>query len=129
LSVCRSKLEDGNVFLAPAIPRKKAEGAIEGYACSLVYEDIVALVDDTVFGKADDGLIVSRKGLFAHEFGEPVRYMPGADLKAVKPAGDKLLVNGAEFVELTTVASKSMAALAELIAALFGLPHPSRVHR
>jgi hypothetical protein len=129
LNICRSKLKDDHVFLAPIIPRPKAEGAIQGYAGGLEYADIVALVDDTLFGKADDGMIVSRKGLFAHELGEPIQYMAGSALKTVTSSGGKLVVNGSVFTSVTLPDAKSMAAVAELIAAMFGLPHPSQVRR
>ena len=47
------------VFVAPHIPRKKLLGALDSYGEGLRAQDIVVLIDDTVFGGAREGVLIT----------------------------------------------------------------------
>lgn len=50
---------DSKIYTAPNIPKKKASSAIKSYARNVDIEDILLLYDDTVFGSANDGIILT----------------------------------------------------------------------
>jgi len=47
------------VFVGPHIPRKKLLGALDSYGEGLRAEDVVVLIDDTVFGGAREGVLIT----------------------------------------------------------------------
>jgi hypothetical protein len=53
-----------DIYFHPNIPTKKLNNAINSYTQSLRHRDILALCDDTLFGGAEDGFIIARKGIF-----------------------------------------------------------------
>lgn len=55
------------IYIKPRIPRDKARNAILSYAENLDYDDIVVLIDDTVFGNSKNGLIVTEEAIIGKE--------------------------------------------------------------
>jgi len=47
------------IFIAPHIPRKKLAGALESYGEGLSAKDVVVLIDDTLFGGAREGVLMT----------------------------------------------------------------------
>lgn len=47
------------VFVAPHIPLKKLRGAMESYGNGLHPRDVVVLIDDTLFGGAGEGVLIT----------------------------------------------------------------------
>ena len=43
------------MFVAPDIPKKKLQAALDSYGERLRAQDVVVLIDDTVFGGAREG--------------------------------------------------------------------------
>jgi hypothetical protein len=67
---------DSNVFVHPRIPRDKLSGAMSTFVDrSVDPNDIVLLLDDTIFGSAKDGLVLTETTLYIREkFCEPAEY-------------------------------------------------------
>lgn len=63
-----TKLGD-KVFIAPNIPTKKLDNAIKSMAEDVNPDYVVAIVDDTLFGSAKDGLLFTGAKLYAHALG------------------------------------------------------------
>ncbi|KTB91576.1 hypothetical protein AO073_01500 [Pseudomonas syringae ICMP 11293] len=60
------------IYVKPRIPRDKANNAISSYAEELNYDDIVVLIDDTVFGNSKNGVIITEKAIIGKEsFSDP----------------------------------------------------------
>ncbi|CAA0250765.1 DnaJ-like protein DjlA [Acinetobacter baumannii] len=53
-----------NIYFAPVIPNKKLQGAMSYLPHGVNPNDIVMLIDDTVFGSAKVGMCLTAKGLF-----------------------------------------------------------------
>ncbi|MGQ1705176.1 J domain-containing protein [Acinetobacter baumannii] len=53
-----------NIYFAPVIPNKKLQGAMSYLPHGVNPNDIVMLIDDTVFGSAKVGMCFTAKGLF-----------------------------------------------------------------
>lgn len=55
------------VFVAPQIPLKKVSGALSTYAKGIAPSDILVLFDNTVFGSAKDGVVITSKEIRLRE--------------------------------------------------------------
>jgi hypothetical protein len=55
---------ESSYFIAPNIPSKKLNNAIASYARQLKPQDVIALYDNTLFGKADVGFLIAKKGIW-----------------------------------------------------------------
>lgn len=55
------------IYIYPDIPRSKTANAISSYCHGLNHDDILILVDDTVFGSAKNGLVITRDKIFSKE--------------------------------------------------------------
>lgn len=56
-----------NIYIKPNIPLDKAINAIKSYARELSYDDIIILVDDTVFGNCKVGIAISNDFFISKE--------------------------------------------------------------
>ncbi|QIW15084.1 hypothetical protein A4G20_01290 [Pasteurellaceae bacterium RH1A] len=59
--------ENSSIYVYPNIPEKKLFNAIKTYAENIKPEDVVLLLDNTVFGSAKEGLIIT-KDRFYHKY-------------------------------------------------------------
>lgn len=86
------------VYPYPNIPRSKLEGAISSYAPNVSPDEVLVLLDDTLFGGAKEGLLVTNNAIYCkHKFDSPKRVAFDA-IKRVEPgAGSRVMVNGREF--------------------------------
>ncbi|MBO8209784.1 J domain-containing protein [Acinetobacter nosocomialis] len=65
-----------NIYFAPAIPYKKLQGAMSYLPQGIHPDEILMLIDDTVFGSAKAGLCITATGLFYKEsFGDEAAYL------------------------------------------------------
>jgi len=53
-----------NIYFAPVIPNKKLQGAMTYLPHSVSPNDVLMLIDDTVFGSAKVGMCLTAKGIF-----------------------------------------------------------------
>ncbi|KAA1152652.1 hypothetical protein EU510_11380 [Pseudoalteromonas sp. FUC4] len=85
------------IFTKPNIPPKKLKNAL-GYASGVNPNDVLILIDDTVFGGAKDGMLVTRDALYCHEIMTPMRKICLGDIKEIGMAGkSQILVNKQNF--------------------------------
>jgi hypothetical protein len=124
----RSSIVDDAVFFRPDIPRRKALGAISGYAPGVVEQDVLVLVDNTVFGGAGDGFIITPTLFAAHDMADsPVR-IPISEVRDVRLdtgvfTGNKIYVNGDRLlVTLNLPGKPAIAQLVELMRAIVAAP-------
>lgn len=91
--LCRSF---DKVFVAPNIPMKKLEGALQNYGRGITREEVLALVDDTVFGGAKEGALVT-SGLVRCKaiFTDPV-VIDLAELPRIRTEKNRVYVGGSE---------------------------------
>src|SRR5689334_311528 len=62
----KEKIRDSCIFFAPNIPIDKQKHALKSYADEAVFEDILLLIDDTLFGSAKDGLLLTDQKIYTH---------------------------------------------------------------
>ncbi|MGX2971998.1 hypothetical protein [Helicobacter sp. T3_23-1059] len=91
------------VELKPDITYQKGLNAISSYCDnSISYDDILFLLDDTMFGSAKDGIVVTRDYLFAKESYESpesieIKNIKTLELKKTFTGMSKLVINGKKF--------------------------------
>lgn len=108
-----------NIYFAPHIPVKKLQGAMTYISAAIRPQDIVMLIDDTVFGSAKDGLCLTETELFFKEgFGEVYQFLfmqiqrVEADLGIINHG---LLINGTHTLNFSQLDKGTVRALAGLL--------------
>ena len=109
-------ISDEHIFTAPDIPENKLSAALMSYAPNVLPQEVLVLVDNTVWGGAKEGLIVTRKKLYAKAFlSSPVSQPLRRDTKLEYSDTQELMVNGAHFVSLVLPGKSAMQKLTEAI--------------
>lgn len=110
---------DRNVHLAPNIPASKLAGALSYLPSEVQAEDILILVDDTVFGSAKLGLVVTAEQLFYKAQMESVREWQLRNIGRLDMEqgwfNRSLQVNGLQKLELIQIENHTLAALLKLL--------------
>ncbi|MDR2461306.1 MAG: hypothetical protein LBE38_11120 [Deltaproteobacteria bacterium] len=82
-------------YFKPNIPQKKLANAIGKYAQNADPNDVLLLFDDTTFGSADQGFLLTSNCLYIHDYqNTKMAAFPRDQIHSLKFKNDKLLVNG-----------------------------------
>ncbi|UKE51173.1 DnaJ domain-containing protein [Xanthomonas translucens] len=88
------------VFVSPHIPRKKLGGAIQSYGEGIRPKDVVALIDDTLFGGAREGILITESEIrFKGAFQSVDTRLLGC-LEEISAEGKYVYINGERYAEL-----------------------------
>ncbi|MBB6064984.1 J domain-containing protein [Pseudoxanthomonas broegbernensis] len=120
-----------NMYARPKIPRKKLEGAISSYAPTVSPRDVLVLLDDTVFGGAKEGLLVTGDAIYCKQKFEAPRRILFRDIRLVEPGShSRVMINGEEFFKADVVEHLAMLTFsARLANALSSSPSSSPTGR
>lgn len=109
---------DTNIFIYPAIPEKKLKNALKSYTFGQVQpEEIVILVDDTVFGSAKDGLIITEKCVCGHTSFDKPFFINFSEIETLAHNKGKLIVNGQQVCDLAVPGKAVCGALFSVLEA------------
>lgn len=89
------------VFVAPHIPRKKLLGALGGYGEGLRAQDVVVLIDDTVFGGAREGVLITEAQIRGKAKFEAVDTRLLGCLTQITAHGAHVRIHGEPFITLS----------------------------
>lgn len=82
-----------DIYFSPNIPQKKLTNAIKKYAQCLRPGEVLALYDDTLFGSAEDGFIIAKKGIwYKNSFEKPRFFLYTQLYSADMDFNDKKLI-------------------------------------
>jgi len=114
-----SRAAGPNIHFAGSIPAKKLENALKHYAKDVVENEVLALFDDTVFGSAKDGMLVTLDGLYARNMLEKAEIAFVWDIKNIEyratgMTSQGIYVNGERFFQATQHNANAMYAFVEL---------------
>lgn len=115
---CFAGINDNHVYVAPNIPYDKLKNAIEAYAPLLEPDDVLVLFDDTAWGGARDGMLITYDCVYSHEiFMEPVHRFFFKD-SDIRYGGKKIFIDGEQACNLCLASESLIKELAEGIAGL-----------
>lgn len=96
----QEKIGDGSwnkVYVGKAIPPKKLSGALGSYAEGVHPSKILALLDNTLFGGAKEGLVLFEEGVrFKVDPGNSVRSFAFTEIETIQWDRSKLYINSRE---------------------------------
>lgn len=119
-AILESKIHDDKVFYKGYIPIKKLQNAISSISFGIGEEDVLMIIDDTVFGNCQNGVVFSTNKLFYKAFANSAQYIDYKDIKTVAFSGGFLgstinINNNFIKMELTQIDRSSAENLANLI--------------
>lgn len=95
-----SDMEFSSVYIFPNIPQKKLSNAISEYAPNVSMSDVVVLFDETLWGSAKEGiLITNQKLILSKKFGK--REIPIEKIETIDTNDKTLIINGMPIPEFT----------------------------
>ncbi|QRF63294.1 J domain-containing protein [Variovorax paradoxus] len=98
-------------YFAPAIPAKKLAAARGNYAMDIKEEDVLVMMDATVFGGAKEGLILTNEGIRIKELMVSPIDWQWKDVRALEVRGTALRINGHQMADNTMVDKPEMQRL------------------
>lgn len=98
-------------YFAPAIPAKKLVAARGNYAMGIKEEDVLVLMDATVFGGAKEGLILTNEGIRIKELMVSPIDWQWKDVRDLEVRGTALRINGHQVADNTMVDKPEMQRL------------------
>lgn len=115
---------DDKIFVYPNIPEKKLINAIQSHGLHRKYnlDDIVLLIDDTVFGSAKDGLLIVKDALsFKGIFEDPI-FVNLDKISSIDLDGMSLYINQKKF-KFTCPSKQSMYKLYQALNHIINTTH------
>lgn len=88
------------IFIAPHIPPRKLAGALESYGEGLCPSDVVVLIDDTFFGGAREGVLITEAEIRAKAVFQSVDTRLLGVLSEISTDGKHVLINGYSYTDL-----------------------------
>jgi len=117
------KQEDWNydhIFVSPNIPQKKLFGAIKSYAKDVRPEEVIILVDDTVFGGAKEGVLATNNAIYSKElFESPKKVQFRANLNMTTGAESRILIDNNIFFKATIIDHHTLLTITSRISSIF----------
>ena len=126
-----AKIIDKKIFFKPNIPKDKLHNALNYYANSVSEEDVLVLLDNTVYGTFKDGAVLTASGLYVHNYFEDPKHMPLADITEVSLVGNiqcKVYINGLKYLDASAPGRDAMEKFTKMIQEIILVYHPEK-HR
>lgn len=86
-------ISSSRVFFAPDIPKNKLEGAMARYGHGLDWSDVVVLIDDTIFGGAKEGGLITQYEMRVQEKGKSVTRIEYDQIQTLCSSENAIFVN------------------------------------
>lgn len=98
---CALRIESDKVFVAPNIPPKKLQAALASYGNSMTADEVIVLVDDTLFGGAKEGMLIGDTRIAMKMMMDSPRLFFWKFLTGIAISKRKVFVNQREIAQLT----------------------------
>lgn len=125
----RGKIKDNAIFFAPDIPPKKLKNALEVYAGDAVFEEVLVLIDSTVFGSAKEGALITTQKLYAHNLWDNPLKFSWKEVESIVILEDeeKLQINQINFLNTIFPEMNAMKLLVRMLNEILAVIHPDKV--
>lgn len=120
----RDKVMDDKIYFHPNLPKKKLKNAITSYAEIGEEEVPLLLIDDTIFGSAKDGVLITDKAMYfkgSFESGKVFYFQTITSLTLSGLINQKITINQSVDVLLTQPSKKSLLLIIEMLNKSLGL--------
>ncbi|MGM0985093.1 MAG: hypothetical protein ACQEXG_17030 [Pseudomonadota bacterium] len=99
-----------SLYVAPGIPKKKLVSSVSSISPDDIdYSEVVAVLDDTIFGSAKEGVLITDRKIYAKQkFKKGIHEVEIGEIKKVSSMGDKIYINDNEFFKATTLTSRDI---------------------
>ena len=121
----KHKIFDENIYFPPDIPEKKLRNAIKSYA-DIGDETPLVLIDDTVFGSAKAGILLTNFALYIKDSTEKRSFR--CALNSIEQVSFKnyvvlkrLIINEAIVIDFTQPSKKALSLFSDMISELCGI--------
>lgn len=115
----RAKIKDNYIYFRPFIPEKKIKNVLKSYAKDIERIDVYVLLDNTTFGSAKDGAIITDNSIIAHNImqkPESFEFSIIKDIMFLENAFTSwLIINGMKFLEINFPEKSSMHLFAQML--------------
>lgn len=108
-------MKSNMIFIAPNIPMQKLRNAIQSYGEGIPFDEVLLLADDTVFGSAKDGLILTVKMLAIKRGFESPKRVYFDKVNSINFAKSNIYINGTNFSDFIQINSKHLGGLADIL--------------
>ena len=105
------KVVSDKVYVRPHIPEKKLQSAVNAYGNGILPEDVIILVDDTAFGSAKDGILITDKSIYIKIFTESLRAYEWEAVESIDIEKKTIYINGAASGKLVQATQKDLGHL------------------
>lgn len=107
------------VFIKPNIPPKKLEKAIASFGGSEVkMDDVLILLDDTLFGSAKDGVILTKDTIFLKPNMQKKNHVILSNINTIEVKGlinSSLVINGTNIPAFTQISKSALIEFSKFI--------------
>ena len=118
LDSTNSLLKQNKVYIHPNIPMQKLQNAIDSYAKNVEPDDVMILLDDTLFGGAKDGLILTNDTIYFKPNLEKKYFLKLKNIESISTQGllnAVLIVNGEKFPGFTQIEKSSLNSFCDFL--------------
>lgn len=124
-----ARIRDERVLFAPDIPEKKLQNALDDYAQGARGERALALVDNSFFGSAKDGVLLTRKRIYSNEWSSTTFSLELSAIETVKfverDSSKEIHLNGGKFATLHMAGVESVRLFTQMLDEIRAAIHPT----
>lgn len=104
-------------YFAPNIPVKKLSGALQSYGGGLKLEEVLVVIDTTVFGGAKEGMLLTDLGIRVKNLGSSFIYWGWQEIRQIEVSGSDLYINARKAGDCTMADPEELVPLFSFIQA------------
>ena len=105
----------GRIYFTPNIPLKKLSAAMANYAGDVRPEDVLVLMDTTVFGGSKEGMLLTETALRLKEIAVPRRVIEWSTIKTIEASEGAVYVDSRKAMDCHMVDSDELMALFSVV--------------
>ncbi|PLC01529.1 hypothetical protein CY658_31905 [Variovorax sp. RO1] len=113
-------------YFAPDIPLKKLSNALQSYGRGIQAEEVVALMDTTVFGGAKDGVMLTENQIRLKDLGSGLGIWRWPDIRSIEAEKTGIYINGHKLIDCLAVNEGEVAHLVSGLQAFLQLRSQAR---
>lgn len=98
-------------YFAPDIPPKKLSGALQSYGEHIKAEDVLVLIDSTIFGGAKEGALLTEQEIHLKELGSSHAEFYWRNVRTITSSGKEVYINGYQILDFPMVDAPELARL------------------